>query len=78
MHATPVKKDRTSMASETKKALRGTMKELKREHPKLPERLSRYRAQRDAYDAKRTGVEGAAWTPDLGQPVRHAYRSLDG
>ena len=62
----------------TKKALKSTMSDLKREHPTLEDRLVRYRAKRSTYDAKRISGGKPPTTSDQGRPVRHAYRDFSG
>lgn len=46
-----------------KKDLTGKMKELKRAHPTLQDRLTVYRDRREAYDAKRLSHPAPAVTP---------------
>ena len=66
------------MPKSAKKALQGTMKQLKHEHPTLEDRLIRYRERRDSYDAKRISGQRAPTSVKHGRPVRHAYRDPSG
>ncbi|HEY4894942.1 MAG TPA: hypothetical protein VII01_02530 [Solirubrobacteraceae bacterium] len=67
----------STVATSNQKALQGAVKELKREHPTLEDRLVRYRAKRSSYDAKRIGG-GTPAGSDQSRPVRHAYRDFSG
>lgn len=57
-----------------KKDLESTIKDLKREHPSLQERLIAYRDRRDSYEAKRLSRPAAATPAQARQGARRTLR----